>query len=159
MMTMTELEKIMNELNGQEITLQEIKTNTELEIKKLTERLAQGIKLTNMRRISHEKLRRYVNSRMPLILTTTAPNLPLQNKVDKAVKTIQEYERLNEEKSQNIEEQKHILENIGKRYTNWSDKFMDYKIENFTILDQYGVVHHSPIQYLDEFGRFHNTPL
>jgi len=45
-MTMTELEKIMNELNGQEITLQEIKTNTELEIKKLTERLAQGIKLT-----------------------------------------------------------------------------------------------------------------
>jgi hypothetical protein len=112
-----------------------------------------------MRRILHEKLRRYVNSRMPLILTTTVPNLPLQNKVDKAVKTIQEYERLNEEKSQNIEEQKHILENIGKRYTNWSDKFMDYKIENFTILDQYGVVHHSPIQYLDEFGRFHNTPL
>ena len=97
MMTMTELEKIMNELNGQEITLQEIKTNTELEIKKLTERLAQGIKLTNMRRISHEKLRRYVNSRMPLILTTTVPNLPLQNKVDKAVKTIREYERLNEE--------------------------------------------------------------
>jgi hypothetical protein len=46
MMTMTELEKNMNELNGQEITLQEIKTNTELEIKKLTERLAQGIKLT-----------------------------------------------------------------------------------------------------------------
>jgi hypothetical protein len=106
MMTMTEIEKIMNELNGQEITLQEIKTNSELEIKKLTERLAHGIKLTNMKRILHEKLRRYVNSRMPLILMTTAPNLPLQNKVDKAVKTIREYERLNEEQSQNIEELK-----------------------------------------------------
>jgi hypothetical protein len=49
--------------------------------------------------------------------------------------------------------------NIGKRYTNWSDKFTDYKIENFTILDQYGVVHDSPTQYLDELGRVHNTPL
>jgi hypothetical protein len=50
-MTMMEIEKIMHELNGQEITLQEIKTNPELELKKLTERLAHGIKLTNMKRI------------------------------------------------------------------------------------------------------------
>jgi hypothetical protein len=52
-----------------------------------------------------------------------------------------------------------MLENIEKRYINWNDKFTDYKIENFTILDQYGVVHASPTQYLDEFGRVHNTPL
>ncbi len=47
----------MHELNGQEITLQEIKTNPELELKKLTERLAHGIKLTNMKRILHEILK------------------------------------------------------------------------------------------------------
>jgi hypothetical protein len=56
-MTMTELEKIMNKLTSQEIKLQEIKTNTESGIKKLTECLAQGIKLMSMRRILHEKLK------------------------------------------------------------------------------------------------------
>jgi hypothetical protein len=96
---------------------------------------------------------------MPVVLRTTATNLPLQNKVDKAFKTIRAYERLNEEQSQNIEELKNILENIEKKYTNWIDKFTGYKIENFTILDQYRVVHHSSTQYLDELGRVHDTPL
>jgi hypothetical protein len=50
-----------------------------------------------MKRILHEKLKWYVYSRKRLTLMTTAPNLPLQHKVDKAVKTIREYERLNEE--------------------------------------------------------------
>jgi len=66
---------------------------------------------------------------------------------------------LNKEQSQNIEELKHILEAVEKKQGKWSENLTHYKLENFAILDQYGVAQGSLTQYINETGCMHEIPL
>jgi hypothetical protein len=47
-----------------------------------------------------------------------------------------EYEWLNKEQSEYIAELVNMLEAVEKKHKKWIHKFIHYKVENFTILDQ-----------------------
>ena len=53
------------------------------------------------------------------------------------------------EQSAVLSDMKQTLERLADKHGNWTDKFAEYKIENFTIIDSYGVVHNSLTQYID----------
>jgi len=57
------------------------------------------------------------------------------------------------EQSAVLSDMKQTLERLADKHGNWTDKFAEYKIENFTIIDSYGVVHKSPTQHIDTQGR------
>ncbi len=162
---MTKLDKIINELISQDIKIQKINIDNEADIRELKECLAQWLKIAQINRLLHEKLTWQITSRLPFTKLPCIVNLPLQPNVgkqanaDKAMKTVLENERLNQKQSENIGEWKHTLEEVEKKHGKWSQKFTEYKVENFTILDQYGVAHSSLTQYIDELGRMHKTPL
>jgi len=162
---MTKLDRIINELISQDIKIQKIKIDNEADVRKLKECLAQGLKIAEIKCALHERLTWQITSRLPFTKLPRAVDLPLQNHVnkpnnaEKAMKMVLEYERLNEEQSENIGELKHVLEAVEKKHAKWSQKFTHYKLENFTILDQYGVARSSSTQYLGKFGCMHETPL
>lgn len=70
-----------------------------------------------------------------------------------------EYERLIEAQSNTMKDLQDMLEKVAKRYGNWIEKFPEYSIQNFTFIDNYGVVHNSPAQYVDKHGQVHDKPL
>jgi hypothetical protein len=161
---MTTLEMIIKELVSQEMKMQQAKIEIDTGIKQLKERLAQGLKIAHIKRILHEKLTWYIASRMPAIKSSHVLNIPLPTNADRrmvgneALSKVMAYECLNHEQSKNIKELNEMLEAVEKKHKKWQ-KFNQYNIENFTILDQYGVTHNSPTQYIDELGRIHDTPL
>jgi len=162
--SMTKLDKLINEMISQQVKLQDININSKLEIKKIKEQLTEGIRITRIQRTLHHKLRHHVISRLPSTryTHTNGPmnqHNPLRNKAINGINKLMQQERLVEEQSKNIQELQHMLETIEEKHGNWSDKFSEYKIENFTIIDTYGVVHDCSTQYVDEHGRIHDTPL
>jgi hypothetical protein len=42
---------------------------------------------------------------------------------------------------------------------NWREKVKDYDVDNFTFIDPHGIVHSSPVFYMDHFGRMHLSPI
>ncbi len=52
-----------------------------------------------------------------------------------------------------------MLETLSKKHGTWARKIQDYNIALFTYLDQYGVLHESPIQCIDPIGRSYEQPL
>jgi hypothetical protein len=98
-------------------------------------------------------------SRLPVhgfVTVRRPPKVPLQSR--SKTPSFVPGERLIKENLQNMEEMKKVVEMLANKHGDWLKKFPEYNIENFTIMDQYGVVHNSPCQYIDSHGRSHATP-
>jgi len=74
-------------------------------------------------------------------------------------KSFQHGEWLLHEQSAVLSDLKQTLERLADKHGSWTDKFAEYKVENFSIIDSSGVVHNSPTQYIDTQGRVNDTPL
>jgi len=121
-----------------------------------------GIKLTQVKQNLHMALTHQMLSRLPktgYMQSGHQARSPLQRNMTSMKKSFQHGERLLHEQSAILSDIKQTLEKLVGKHGNWTDKFADYKVGNFTINDSYGVVHNSLTQYVDTQGRVHDTPL
>jgi hypothetical protein len=149
---MTKLNKILNDISSKDLKLWQITHDTKQEIQALKNKLMHGIKLTQVKQNLHMALTHHMLSRLPktgYMHSGHQAHSPLQCKTNSMKKSFQHGERLLHEQSAILSDMKQTLEKLMGKHGNWTDKFADYKVGNFTINDSYGVVHNSLTQYID----------
>jgi len=159
---LTKLNKLLNDISSKDLKLRQITHDMKQEIQALKTKLMHRIKLAQVKQSLHMALMHQMLSRLPktgYMHSGHQARSPLQRNMNSMKKSFQHGERLLHEQSAILSDMKQTLERLADKHGSWTDKFADYKVENFTIIDSYGVVHNSPTQYVDTQGRVHNTLL
>jgi hypothetical protein len=154
--SMKKLDHLVKEAHSNDMKLKTTHMAIDNDILKLCTKLNQGLKYAKSKCDLHSAIMKLKMLRAPTHgFEKKTTSIPLQR--HPLTPSFTPGERLLEDNLESMEELKNMLEMLDSKHGSWHEKFPEYDLENFTIMDQYGVVHSSPCFYMDANGRSHDT--
>jgi hypothetical protein len=170
-MPLKELGKLIEKMVDMNTDLENSKNNIDATVEHLQNQIQENIAITKAQETLHKMIlqfetdryhrksswnvKRYQNEKSKVNPKTT----PLQHEFPTSLAKFVKSDQCPSEMHGHLTDMERTLDKLTQQCKHWDTIFEQYKVSNFQYIDESGILHEKPLQFIDSRSQVHQCPL